>query len=68
MLDKARYFVKTKSCLLKVTKGSLTMMNGEIKNSLYKLIGKAMIGEAYPVENQQLNKVTLWHLRLGHIG
>lgn len=68
MLDKAGYSIKRKSGLLKVIKRSLTIMKGEIKNSLYKLIGKPVIGEASPVENQQLDKVTLCHLRLGHIG
>lgn len=68
ILDKFGYSVKTKLGLLKVVKGSLTMMKGEIENDLYTLIGKIVIGVASPVENQKLDKVILWHLRLGYIG
>lgn len=67
MLDKAGYCIKTEFGLLKVTKGSQTVMKGEIKNDLYKLIGKIVISETSSVENQNVGKVTLWHLRLEHI-
>lgn len=54
MLDKKRYSVKIEFGLLKVTKGSLTVMKEKIKNGLYTPIGKTMIGEASLVENQQV--------------
>lgn len=69
MLDKTVYYsIKTKFGQLKVSKVFLTMMKGEINNDMYTLIGKIVIGEASHIENQQLEKVKLWHLRLCHIG
>lgn len=38
-----------------------------IKNGLYTLIGKTVIGEASPVQNKRIYKVNMWHLRLDHI-
>lgn len=44
-------------------------MKGIIKNGLYNLIGKSVIGEASSsVQDQKLDKIKLWRLRLGHIG
>lgn len=68
MVDKASYTIKTKSGVLKVTKGSMTIMKGIIKNDLYTLIGKIVLDEAFVVQNQKHDKVQLWHFRLGHIG
>lgn len=43
-------------------------MKWVIKNELCTLVGKIMIGEASPLQDQDLDKVKLWNLRLGHIG
>lgn len=68
MLDKDGYNVKTKSGVLKVINGSLTMMKITIKNGLYTLIGRTIAREASLVQNHKLDKIKLWHLRLRHIG
>lgn len=38
-----------------------------MKNGLYTLIGKTVIGEASPAQHREENKVLSWHRRLGHI-
>lgn len=44
MLDKAGYIVETKSGVLRVTKGSSKIMKEVIKNDIYTLVGKTIIG------------------------
>lgn len=64
MLDKVGYSIKTHLGMLKITKVSHNVI--EINNCMYTLIGKIVIGEAF-LAKKQLDKVTLWHLRLGHM-
>lgn len=54
--------------VLKATKGSLIAIKGVIKNGLYTLVDRNVIDEASPTQDQNLDKVKLWHLRLWHIG
>lgn len=68
MIDKATYTIKIEFGVLKVSKRSLTVMKWVIKNGLYTLVGKSVIGKTSPIQDQNLYKVKLWHLRLGHIG
>lgn len=50
--------------VLKATKGSLIAIKGVIKNGLYTLVDRNVIDEASPTQDQNLDKVKLWHLRL----
>lgn len=68
MLEKARYNIKTESEILKVNKESLTIIKRVIKNGLYLLVGRTVMGEVSFIQDQNLDKVKMWHLRLGHIG
>ena len=54
---------------LRVTKGSLVGMRGDLQsNKLYKLIGTTIVGRAAVYVNQSTkDKTKLWHHRLGHI-
>ncbi|KAH9679155.1 hypothetical protein KPL71_026007 [Citrus sinensis] len=66
MLDKTGCLVKLESGTLKVLKGSMVVMKGNMSNGLYVLQGSAVIGDV-AVSNQKLNKTMLWHMRLGHM-
>lgn len=68
MLDQASYTSKLEFGRLRVvTTSSLTMMKGVIKNDLYTMVGKTVIGDTSLVQNRNDNKVKLWHLMLGQI-
>ena len=67
MLDKARCSIRVESSVLKVLKGAIVLMKGDMANGLYKLQGKAVLGEVNIVQNHIQDKTYLWHLRLGHI-
>lgn len=67
MLDQTNYTFKSESETLKITKESMTIMKGIIKNGLYILVGKTVIGKASPVQSNIDSKVKFWHLRLEHI-
>ena len=66
MLDKIGYLVKLESGSLKFMKGSMVVMKGNMNNHLYVLQGLAVTGNV-AVSNQNLNKIMLWHVRLGHM-
>lgn len=51
MLDKIRYIINTKLWILKVTKGSMTVMKDIIKNGVYTLITKIVLGEVYAIQD-----------------
>lgn len=46
MLEKAGYNIKIESEILRVNKGSLTIIKRVIKNGLYLLAGRTIMGEA----------------------
>ena len=66
MLDKIGCLVKLESCTLKVMRGSMVLMKGDLNNGLYVLQGTAVIGDV-GISNQKLDKTMLWHLRLSHM-
>lgn len=66
MLDNMGCSIKLESGTLKVMRGSMILMKGDMKNGLYVLQGTAVIGDV-GVSNQNLDKTMLWHLRLGHM-
>lgn len=58
--------------VLKVTKGSLIVMKGDLRkaNSLYYLRGTTVSGTAAPAiskDNSKCDATNLWHMRLGHM-
>ncbi|KAH9780126.1 hypothetical protein KPL71_007968 [Citrus sinensis] len=66
MLDKMGCVIKLESGILKVLKGSMVLMKGNLDNGLYVLQGSVVTGDV-GVSNQNLNKTLLWHFRLGHM-
>ncbi|KAH9657209.1 hypothetical protein KPL70_022963 [Citrus sinensis] len=66
MLDKIGCVIKLESGTLKVLKGSMVLMKGNLDNGLYVLQGFVVTGDV-GVSNQNLNKTLLWHFRLGHM-
>ena len=66
MLDKMGCFVKLESGTLKVMRGSMVLIKGNLSNGLYVLYGTVVTGDVW-VSNQNLDKTMLWHLRLGHM-
>ncbi|TQD95075.1 hypothetical protein C1H46_019343 [Malus baccata] len=68
-LDEAGYEYKSKKGRLRVIKGSLLVMQGDLQpNKLYKLIGTTIVGGAAVFVNQSVeDKTELWHHRLRHI-
>ena len=43
-------------------------MKGAKKNGIYSLLGSTVIGTSSSlVVDQKLNKIVLWHRRLGHV-
>ena len=50
------------------SKGVLTEMKGQtLARNIYKLMGTTIVGGAATVE-PELDSITLWYMRLGHIG
>ncbi|CAL8118972.1 unnamed protein product [Prunus armeniaca] len=68
-LDEAGYGYESKKGRLRVAKGSLVVMRGDLQpNKLYKLIGTTIVGGAAIFVNQGIEEKTkLRHHRLGHI-
>ncbi|XP_060960668.1 uncharacterized mitochondrial protein AtMg00300-like [Cannabis sativa] len=66
--------VKIDENCLKVLKGSLTVINGEYKDSLYYLVGEIIAGVATPAtyskngvnRNKLTDQIRLLHQRFGH--
>uniref|UniRef100_A0A803QAF2 Retrovirus-related Pol polyprotein from transposon TNT 1-94-like beta-barrel domain-containing protein n=1 Tax=Cannabis sativa TaxID=3483 RepID=A0A803QAF2_CANSA len=53
---------------LRVIKGSLIVMKGDIKNGIYVLNAKAVLGtENVAVNEKGSDKTRMWHLRLSHV-
>ena len=67
MLDKAWCSIRLESGSLKVIKGSLVLMKGEMHHGLYILQGTTISGDVGVVEKQEQDKTLLWHFRLGHV-
>ncbi|XP_040372400.1 uncharacterized protein LOC112194950 [Rosa chinensis] len=66
-LDKAGYRYRSEEERLKVLKGSLVVMKGDIQpNNLYKLQGTTIIG-GVAMSTEVKDKTELWHHRLGHM-
>ena len=71
-LDDKGYKYSGGGGVLKVTKGSLVVMKGDIKkaNGLYYLRGTTISGNAAPVVSNELSDcdaANLLHMRLGHM-
>ena len=66
MLDKMGCSVKFESDTLKVIKGSIVLMKGDMNNGLYVFQGSVVTSDG-EVSNQNLDKTILWHLRLGYM-
>src|SRR5688572_13417400 len=55
--------------VLKVCRGSMVLMKGIRKGSLYILLGSTVTGSAAAVLNlDESDSTKLWHMRLGHMG
>ena len=70
-LDAKGYKYSGGDSVLKVTKGSLVVMKGDLSstNGLYYLRGATVSGNATPVisKNSDCDAANLWHMRLGHM-
>ena len=51
MLDKAECSIRVESSVLKVLKGAMVLMKGDMANGLYILQGKVVSGEVNVVQN-----------------
>jgi len=52
--------------VLKVTKGSMTVLKGEYMMNLYRVIRRVVIGDAF-VTTEKEDTSRLWHMHLGHM-
>jgi hypothetical protein len=69
-LDAKGYKYSGGDGVLKVSKGSLIVMKGELKSpNLYRLRGTTITGDAAVISNSSSNSdaTDLWHKRLGHV-
>ena len=67
-LDSYEFNYKSANGLLKVSKGVMTVMEGQkLVVNIYKLMGTTIVGGAAIVE-LELDNTTLWHMQLGHMG
>jgi hypothetical protein len=52
---------------MKVTKGAMVVMKGQINSkNIYKLLGSTVVGGIASVESES-DCTILWHMRLGHM-
>lgn len=65
MLDKARCSIRVESKVLKVLKGSMVLMKGDMANGLHILQEKTISYDVNIAQNQIQDKTYSWHLRLG---
>uniref|UniRef100_A0A803PS03 Retrovirus-related Pol polyprotein from transposon TNT 1-94 n=1 Tax=Cannabis sativa TaxID=3483 RepID=A0A803PS03_CANSA len=65
--DNHGYTVKIDKGTLNISRGSLVVVRGRLKNGLYYMVGTAVTGTASPAINNANNDIQLWHLRLGHV-
>ncbi|KAH9685181.1 Integrase catalytic domain-containing protein [Citrus sinensis] len=66
-LDQLACSIKMESDVMKVIRGSIVVMKGNMHNSLYVLQGTAVTGDVSVSSNLGLDKTLMWHLRLGHM-
>lgn len=64
MLDKQGYTINANDEVMKVSRGSMTMLNGKLRNGIYILDGKSVTGI---VDIAVMDETTVWHRRLGHM-
>ena len=69
MLDSIGCSVKIGQGSMKISKGALTLMEGELKNGLYTLVGTIILITRLMATavNKENERAKLWHLRLGHV-
>jgi hypothetical protein len=66
-LDSSGYGYKSKGGVIKVTKGAMVVMKGQINSkNIYKLLGSRIIGGIASVESKS-DCTVLWHMWLGHM-
>jgi hypothetical protein len=66
-LDSNGYGYKFEGGVLKVTKGAMVVIKGQINSkNIYKLLGSTVVGGIVSVESES-DYTVLWHMRLGHI-
>ncbi|KAH9687883.1 Integrase catalytic domain-containing protein [Citrus sinensis] len=68
MLDQMGCSVRIKSGELMIVKDSHVVMKGSRKNGVFILDGDVVNGEARMSVADTIDKIKIWHLRLGHIG
>ncbi|KAH9649116.1 hypothetical protein KPL70_025868 [Citrus sinensis] len=68
MLDQMGYSVRIESGELMIVKDSQTVMKGSRKNGVFILDEDVVNGEARMSVADIIDKIKIWHLRLGHIG
>ena len=66
-LDQLRCFIKMESGVMKVIRGSIVVMKGNMHNSLYVLQDTAVTGDVSVSSSLGLDKILMWYLRLGHM-
>lgn len=66
MLDADGFNIKVENGIMKVQKGSLTVMKGSRRDGLYILEGETIAGTSDATSAKE-DKTRLWHLRLGHV-
>jgi len=66
MLDSNEGSYKSENGILKVTKGSMVVLKGILKQGLYVLQVEAISGSA-AISFSENDDTALWHRRLGHI-
>ena len=68
-LDSNGYKFSAEGGVLRVSKGSLIVMNGKKVNTLYILQGSTVTGDVVVSisEDPDLDTTRLWHMRLGHM-
>ena len=67
VLDREGCSFKSQGGVLRVSRGSLLYMKGTLKDRLYVLHGKTLIGEVAVTTDQEWLSANLWHQRLGQI-
>lgn len=67
MLDKSSCMFVSESRTLLVKNGPVTVMKGFIKNGLYTLKGRTVIGESSITQKTDEYQSMLWYRRLAHV-
>jgi hypothetical protein len=66
-LDSNGYVYKSIGLLMKVTKGAMIVIKGQINSkNIYKLLGSTIVGGIASIESEY-DCTALWHIRLGHM-